>query len=76
MTVTVQAHSVVGLSRSRIFRISFTTPLKGHDLIEELEWIAPSDWEADQVQRCFRQRFPHAAVRDFLEVNPWHSFIS
>lgn len=57
-----------------VFRIHYTTPLKGNDICEELEWVTDSDWTAERTIECFLQRFPNAAITGFLQIeNPWRT---
>jgi hypothetical protein len=50
------------------FRITYTTPLKGHDIVDEIEWITESHWNAQQTLECFQSRFPSAAVIACAEI--------
>tara|TARA_R110000868_G_scaffold101633_3_gene279819 strand:- start:602 stop:760 length:159 start_codon:yes stop_codon:yes gene_type:complete len=48
------------------FHITYTTPRsEGH---EELEWIAPTDWDEMQTRDCFQRRNPDAAIIQFREL--------
>jgi hypothetical protein len=51
-----------------IFRITYTTPRTDNGITEDLEWIAPSEWNAQQTEDCFKRRYPDASVIRFQEI--------
>ena len=52
-----------------VYLITYTTPLKGNDITEELEWITDSDWDSERTIQCFQRRFPHASIVGFQPLS-------
>jgi hypothetical protein len=48
--------------------IRYTTPVRGDDAVEHLEWVTDSSWTKEQTLECFHARFPAAKLLSFDEI--------
>ena len=45
-----------------LYRIEYTTPETANAIVQSVEWVTASDWNADRTCQEFQRRHPNAAI--------------